>query len=463
MNTNLWRHHAAALIARGAAHIARWEAMRTYYTPWPDERDHDAMAHTLDLLAGHLLSDPAPSYHPDYAGHMVRPPHPIAWAAWAMTALLNPNNQSREAGAATTELELEVIASLIRMCGLPEDQALGHLTSSGTAANLEALWIARELEPGRPLALAKNAHYNHRRIAGMLHMPILELPQDASGRIDAEAAAALFARERPAAIVVTLGTTGRGALDPLHELLPLARRYGVRVHVDAAWGGFYALVAKRRDGLLDPALWSALGEADSITIDPHKHGLQPYGCGCILYRNHREVRPVLTHESPYTYLDSKQLHLGQIQLECSRGGAAAAALWATLRHVELSPTRGFGERLASSRRAALAWHQALALSKWAKPLGPPDLDILTVGLCGEQPAASAVTRRTLAAVARLRLAGPHLMHLWLPAAEVACCWPDLVIDADRVALLRACVMKPEHERWWPHIHDALGLVSQEII
>ena len=44
------------------------------------------------------------------------------------------------------------------------DEPLGHLTSSGTVANLEALWIARELHPDRAIVSGENAHYTHARV-----------------------------------------------------------------------------------------------------------------------------------------------------------------------------------------------------------------------------------------------------------------------------------------------------------
>ena len=71
-------------------------------------------------------------------------------------------------------------------------------------------------------------------------------------------------------------------------------------------------------------------------IDPHKHGLQPYGCGCVLFRD-PAVGRFYKHDSPYTYFTSTELHLGEISLECSRAGAAAVALWATQRLLPLKP------------------------------------------------------------------------------------------------------------------------------
>ena len=73
-------------------------------------------------------------------------------------------------------------------------------------------------------------------------------------------------------------------MDALPEILRLRDRFGFRVHVDAAYGGYFTLA----DNLAPSharGFRSRIGEADSIVIDPHKHGLQPYGCGCVLFRD----------------------------------------------------------------------------------------------------------------------------------------------------------------------------------
>jgi glutamate/tyrosine decarboxylase-like PLP-dependent enzyme len=92
--------------------------------------------------------------------------------------------------------------------------------------------------------------------------------------------------------------------------------------------------------------------ADSIVVDPHKHGLQPYGCGCVLFRD-PGVGRFYKHDSPYTYFTSDQLHLGEISLECSRAGAAAVALWATQRLLPLVPEGEFARGLQRGRAAAI--------------------------------------------------------------------------------------------------------------
>ncbi len=111
----------------------------------------------------------------------------------------------------------------------------------------------------------------------------------------------------------------------------------------------------------------AIGQADSIVIDPHKHGLQPYGCGCVLFRD-PAVGRFYKHDSPYTYFTSKELHLGEISLECSRAGAAAVALWATQQLLPLVPDGEFARGLARRPRAALELDRRLRSTIGFEPL-----------------------------------------------------------------------------------------------
>ena len=138
----------------------------------------------------------------------------------------------------------------------------------------------------------------------------------------------------------------------------------MRIHVDAAYGGFFTLLDDA------PAALRAIGAADSIVIDPHKHGLQPYGCGAVLFAD-PGVGRLYAHDSPYTYFTSDSLHLGEISLECSRAGAAAAALWMTLRAVPLKPV------VTAARHAALAFAARLRDSEELRLHLEPELDIVT--------------------------------------------------------------------------------------
>ena len=85
--------------------------------------------------------------------------------------------------------------------------------------------------------------------------------------------------------------------------------------MDAAYGGYFAL-AENLDATA-AAAFARIGEADSIVIDPHKHGLQPYGCGCILFRD-PAVGRLYKHASPYTYFSSKNHLIAEVYLDLVR-------------------------------------------------------------------------------------------------------------------------------------------------
>src|SRR5581483_222626 len=107
--------------------------------------DSGAMTAVLDEVA-QRLGDNYPYFHPLYAGQMLKPPHPMARAAYALAMAINPNNHARDGGRASSTMEIEAVGEIARMFGWTE--FLGHLTSGGTMANLEALWVAGELTGG---------------------------------------------------------------------------------------------------------------------------------------------------------------------------------------------------------------------------------------------------------------------------------------------------------------------------
>src|SRR6266481_2044846 len=281
------------------------------------------------------LQDNFPYFHPLYAAQMLKPPHPVARLAYALAMYINPNNHALDGGRATSALEKEAVAEIAAMFGWKE--FLGHLCGGGTMANLEALWVAGQIYPGKKILASEQAHYTHGRISSVLQLPFEEVATDARGRMDVNALAERVGRGDVGTVVTTLGTTATGSVDPLPEILELRKKFAFRVHVDAAYGGYFVLASNLAENAAKS--FARSGEADSIVIDPHKHGLQPYGCGCVLFRD-PGVGKLYKHDSPYTYFSSKEMHLGEISLECSRPGASAAALWATQK---LLPLKKGGE------------------------------------------------------------------------------------------------------------------------
>jgi glutamate/tyrosine decarboxylase-like PLP-dependent enzyme len=382
-----------------------------------------------------------PFHHPQYAGQMLKPPHPLAWISYAMAMTVNPNNHALDGGPPTSEMEKEAVKQLAEMVGYG-DLYLGHLTSGGTIANLEALFIAREIHPGKKIAASSNAHYTHKRMCRVLNTPFYEIPAKPNGATDW---GALDSRsEEIGTLVVTMGTTGLGEVEPLAQLLPNMRKAGVRIHVDAAYGGFFKVI---EDQLDSAEHWKVLTDADSIVIDPHKHGLQPYGCGSVLYKD-PSVGKYFKHDSPYTYFTSDELHLGEISLECSRAGASAAALWATLQLFPLSED-GLGKHLKSTISAANLFRQALSSSGQFQCYNKPELDIAGYFPIPGKKKLSGVTRLSKqlfkAGIETAPKDGFHLSLYTLKSTSFTAKFPEYEPDTETVTILRSVLMKPEHE------------------
>jgi glutamate/tyrosine decarboxylase-like PLP-dependent enzyme len=317
-------------------------------------------------------------------------------------------------------------------------------------ANFEALWVGRELRPGKAVAASAQAHYTHERLSTVLGVPFRKVPVDTRGRMDVQALEDALTAGEIGTVVVTLGTTAAGAVDPLPEVLALRDHSDFRVHVDAAYGGYFTLASNL--GPEARAAYDRVGEADSLVIDPHKHGLQPYGCGGVLFRD-PAVGRFYRHDSPYTYFSSAELHLGEISLECSRPGAAAVALWTTLRLLPLEPGGAFARGLEACREAALMLHRALLDDPRFVPLFLPELDIVAWSVRGQTASeSSARARRIFAAAAERDL---HLALATFPRVMLEPSSPVHQWDAEEIVCLRACAMKPEHREWMPEIRARL--------
>ena len=407
------------------------------------------------LATAERLRDNYPYHHPLYVGQMLKPPHPAARLAYALAMWINPNNHALDGGRASSAMEKEAVAGIARMLGWSTH--LGHLCGGGTMANFEALWVGRELRPGKAIAASAQAHYTHARLSAVLGVPFRAVGVDDRGRMDAGALEAALEAGEIGTVVVTLGTTAAGAVDPLAEVLALRARHDVRVHVDAAYGGYFTLAGNL--GEEARRAFDRLSEADSVVIDPHKHGLQPYGCGCVLFRDPSAGR-FYRHDSPYTYFTSDALHLGEISLECSRPGAAAVALWTTMRLLPLERGGAFARGLEAGREAALQLHAALLRDDRFAPLFAPELDIVTWAV--RAPSASESTaraRRLFEAAARRDL---HLALAAFPRGLLEAAAPVARWDAGEIVCLRACVMKPEHREWLAEILDRLGEAADDL-
>jgi tyrosine decarboxylase / aspartate 1-decarboxylase len=402
------------------------------------------------------LQDNYPYFHPLYAGQMLKPPHPVARLAYALAQWINPNNHALDGGRASSAMEKEAVTELAQMFGW--DAHLGHLTSGGTMANLEALWVAGQLRPGKTILASEQAHYTHHRICGVLQIPFESIACGARARMDIGALERRVAKGDVGTVVATMGTTATGSVDGLPEILELQKRYGFRIHCDAAYGGYFGLAGNLAEDTR--RAFESIRNADSIVIDPHKHGLQPYGCGCVLFRD-PEVGKLYKHDSPYTYFSSKELHLGEISLECSRPGAAAVALWATQKLLPLEKGGTFAKGLAQCREAALELNRRIADDSRFIAGVTPELDIVTFApRSGKVSTASSLSRKIFDAAAKRNL---HLAVAELPADFFGAHLGSMVGDRSMLTCLRSVLMKPEHREWVPRICEILSNSTNEVL
>ena len=446
-----------------------------------------------------------PFFSGRYRAHMLSEQTIAAQVGFFATMLYNPNNVSVEASPVTSRLELEVAAQLAGMIGYDPNKSWGHLTSGGTVANFEALWIARNVfylplaaagaahdlqvelavrlpngtsaaldalslqqllnirtsdaldlwhalwksdslervtvalanhslstvgyqDYGRRLALdygdplpasvilvTSTAHYSWEKIVRALGIgsnQIVRIPVDRHFRLDTVALwdqiCSLTQLRVPIMACITVcGTTEESAVDQLDEVLAVRARaeaeLGVTFHVhsDACYGGYAAAVTWSEDGNRRSAAeiqassgcdwpserWvraiTALGDADSVTIDPHKLGYVPYPAGAFLLKE-RRARELVATDPPYLAptagLDSAEdLYLGRFIFEGSKPGAAAAAVWLSHKVLPLNE-RGYGHLIEQTAAGADRLYNALSTADPAPfrvvLLPRPDINII---------------------------------------------------------------------------------------
>jgi glutamate/tyrosine decarboxylase-like PLP-dependent enzyme len=245
-------------------------------------------------------------------------------------------------------------------------------------------------------------------------------------------------------------------VDTLADILKLRDNYGFRIHADAAYGGYFGLAGNLRPEAR--RAFDSLHLVDSIVIDPHKHGLQPYGCGCVLFRD-PGIGKLYKHDSPVTYFSSSEQHLGEISLECSRPGASAAALWATQKLLPLTKGGEFSRGLEDGRSAALDFHQRLQNDARFVTAFPPELDIVVFAPRANSVSESSTrSRQIFEAAARRNL---HLAVAELPVSFFEANLGPIKTDRNTLTCLRSVLMKPEHKEWIPRIWEILSAATAD--
>lgn len=265
------------------------------------------LAELLDSIGAHV---DGPGLNPASGGHLgYIPGGGIYYSALGdyLADITNRYAGVFYAGPGAVRIENILIRWMAEITGMPAD-AGGNLTSGGSIANLIGIVTARDAMDIRARELEHSAIYctsqaHHSvdkaiRIAGLRECPIRKIALDDHYRMDPRALDAAIAADvrnglRPFLIVASAGTTDVGAIDPLPEIVQIARNNNCWLHVDAAYGGFFILTKEGNSRL------RGLGDADSLVIDPHKGLFLPYGLGVALVRDRRKMHAAHYYQANY--------------------------------------------------------------------------------------------------------------------------------------------------------------------
>jgi glutamate/tyrosine decarboxylase-like PLP-dependent enzyme len=285
----LLEHYATLGEGRVAQKLSRSELQHLAAEPLPS-----VPADPLDVLE-QLRRDVLPYCvrlpHPRFFAFVPGPSNYVSAVADFLASGFDVFSGTWISGAGAAAVELATVDWMKEKCGLPED-AEGLFVSGGSVANLTALAVARRVKLDDDLTAA-TVYYSGQthssverglRILGLREHSHRSIEVDEHYRIRIDVLRDAIARDRaaglrPFCVVANAGTTNTGAIDDIPALLELCRGQDLWLHVDGAYGAA-AVFSERGRTLL-----SGLGDADSLSLDPHKWLFQPFEIGCALVRD----------------------------------------------------------------------------------------------------------------------------------------------------------------------------------
>lgn len=311
-----------------------------------------------------LLPSLVHTNHPLFLAYVTPPSLDIASAAAGLASFLNQNVSFADLSPGGTAIEETVIRWLCDIVGF-DRTASGIITSGGSMANLQALVIARRWKAGeigrhgmarRRLRVycSEHAHRSIHKAATVLGIGaenVVSIRADDRHRIDVNELERAVTSDThsqtflPLAIVGSAGTRLAGAFDDLESLGALAKKAGLWLHIDGAFGGFLKLASQGPEEL------AHLHAADSITIDPHKLLFVPFNAGALLVKKQCYQFDAFGEEGEYLENSvTPGVDFADYGLELGRG-MAALKVWLALKYFGTSTYSREYDRLLELNRS----------------------------------------------------------------------------------------------------------------
>jgi glutamate/tyrosine decarboxylase-like PLP-dependent enzyme len=304
--------------------------------------------------------------HPRFFGYITSSPAPIGMLGDLLASAVNANVGAWRLSPMATEMEAQTVRWIAELIGAPTDSG-GLLVSGGNMANFVGFLAARaaRAEPVRAAGLRATAplrvyassetHTWIQKAADLFGLgtdAICWIPADAEQRMDVAALERQIVADRnagsvPMLVVGTAGTVSTGAVDPLVEIAAICRRHDVWFHIDGAYGALAARVPGAPPDL------RALGEADSIAVDPHKWLYAPLEAGCALVRRPADLRRAFSYHPTYYHFDEDVTNYFDCGPQNSRG-FRALKVWLALQQVGSS---GYLQMIGDDMRLARHLHK----------------------------------------------------------------------------------------------------------
>jgi aromatic-L-amino-acid/L-tryptophan decarboxylase len=370
--------------------------------PEGPRRSTDVLDEVRARVAPYLYN----AYHPRSFSYFTPPPLPMSVVGELLCQVFHQGIDVFHSGPVGALVEEEVTRWLVDLVGAGPD-GWAVLTSGGVMANIMAMTVARDRHLGRlagtegaprgqaldraRVYVSDQAHFSIGRALDMLGFPpsaLVVVESDERFRLGAGPVARRVAEDRAAGLVpfciaAVCGSTNTGSVDDVTGLAEVARRDGLWLHVDAAYGGAARLSTR------DVTRVGGLELADSVTVDPHKWLFQAYDIGGLVVRRRDDLHGTF-NRSPEYYRSAVPGTEPLNWLEYSMEGTRrfrALKLWASWKHVG---TEGFARLVEHDNDvAALLATEILRADDFDAAVETPDLSIvcfrhLVPGMSGEE-------------------------------------------------------------------------------
>ncbi len=289
----------------------------------------------------YLLHNSFNPVHPGSLAHLDPPPLIYSILGDLIAAGLNNNLLAYELSPGVTLLEESLCKWFAKKIGF-NDSSGGIAASGGTLSNLNALIAARNnaglgSDPNCVLIVSEDAHSSFikcTRIMGLDVSNLVKIKTDNNGCMDIQSLRktiddCLIENKKIFAIVATLGTTIRGAIDPIKDISEICKEKNIWLHIDGSIGGIFAVTSIPIEAI------NNINKSNSITINPQKIIGITKTSSLLLVSDMSTLENAFSTGLPYISTKENIINRGEIGIQGSRP-AEVIKLWLGLRFLGLN-------------------------------------------------------------------------------------------------------------------------------